>query len=172
MNNNGFKFYPGKRLPVVCRDGITRTAVATGYAGHGLPAAVQVTVAGKRRTVSGLVFKDSLPAPLPPLYVFMATGRNRGLIGWTNHRPQLARIGRRLILATAYGRGAPGYLWDWPSDHAAALAAACADVADGRPNVTLTWAARKALKGKPPATCRRLSAFFLRLAAFMDREET
>ena len=120
-NPSGFEFYPGKRLPVVCRDGVTRKAVATGFSSFGLPAAVQVTVAGKRRTVSGTVY----PLPFSPLLSFYATGRNRDLIPWTAHKPRLAKLALRLIKAMAYGRGAPGYIWDCPADHSRALARGC-----------------------------------------------
>jgi hypothetical protein len=166
-NSQGFEFYPGKRLPVVCRDGITRQAVATGYAGHGLPAAVQVTFAGKRRTVSGTVY----PLPFSRLLSFYATGRNSDLIGWTNCRPWKAALARRLIAATAYGRSCPGYLWDLPSDHANGLARGCLDYQQGRRTGVLNGTARKLLKNKGPSTVVCLAAYFRRLAAFMEREE-
>ena len=160
-NPSGFQFYPGKRLPVVCRDGVTRQAVATGYAGHGLPAAVQVTVAGKRRTVSGTVY----PLPFSRLLSFYATGRNSDLIGWTSHKPRLAKLALRLIKATAYGRGAPGYIWDLASDHAAALAGGCRHFYG-----TSKWPeggcqARAVLKRLPPELLPRLAVYFDKLAA-------
>jgi hypothetical protein len=160
-NPFGFQFYPGRRLPVVCRDGITRTAVATGYAGHGLPAAVQVTSGGKRRTVSGTVY----PLPFSRLLSFYATGRNSDLIGWTAHKPRLAAVALRLIKATAYGRGAPGYIWDYSADHAAALAAGCRHwYATGQ------WpqggfAARAVLRRLPADMLPRLAVYFDKLAA-------
>lgn len=168
MHNNGFQFYPGRRLPVVCRDGITRQAVATGYAGHGLPAAVQLTVAGKRRTVSGTVY----PLPFSRLLSFYATGRNSDLIGWTAHKPRLARAALRLIMATAYGRGAPGYIWDSGADHAAALATACrkwAAAAYSAPE--LGYQATAVFKRLPPAVLPRLAIFFDKQAAFVRMEE-
>jgi hypothetical protein len=157
----GFQFYPGKRLPVVCRDGITRTAVATGYAGHGLPAAVQVTFAGKRRTVSGTVY----PLPFSRLLSFYATGRNSDLIGWTSHKPRLAAAALRLIKATAYGHGAPGYIWDYAGDHAAALAAGCRHYYGTGQWPAGGCAARAVLKRLPPDVLPRLAVYFTKLAA-------
>ena len=157
MYNNGFQFYPGRRLPVVCRDGITRQAIATGYAGYGLPAAVQVTSGGKRRTVSGTVY----PLPFSRLPTFYATGRNSDLIGWTAHKPRLAKLARKLIMATAYGKGAPGYIWDSGADHAAALAAACRAwhvAAYSAPQ--MGWLATKEFKRIKPALLPGLARFF------------
>jgi hypothetical protein len=166
LNSQGFRFYPGQRLPVVCRDGVTRAAVCTGYAGHGVPAAVQVYAGGKRRTVSGTVY----PLPFSRLLSFYATGRNSDLIGWTAHKPRLAAAALRLIKATAYGRGAPGYIWDWPADHSAALAGGCRHWYG-----TSEWpaggcAARAVLKRLPAELLPRLAAFFERLALFQAME--
>jgi hypothetical protein len=160
-NPAGFQFYPGKRLPVVCRDGITRQAVATGYAAQGLPAAVQVTSGGKRRTVSGTVY----PLPFSRLLSFYATGRNSDLIGWTAHKPRLAAAALRLIKATAYGHGAPGYIWDYAGDHAAALAGGCRLWF-----ATSEWAAggcaaRAVLRRLPADLLPRLALYFDKLAA-------
>jgi len=160
-NSQGFEFYPGKRLPVLCRDGVTRKAVSTGYAAQFLSAAVQVTVAGERKTVAGLVFSESLPAR----FVFMATGKNKGLIPWTGHKPRLAAAALRLIKATAYGRGAPGYIWDYAADHSAALAGGCrlwygcAEWPQGG------FAARAVLKRLPAELLPRLALYFEKLAA-------
>lgn len=77
-NPSGFEFYPGRRLPVVCRDGVTRSAVATGFANLIVPAAVQIYSGGKRRTVSGFIAVwrgDEKPA-----LRFNATGTNAALI--------------------------------------------------------------------------------------------
>lgn len=143
-------------MPVVCRDGITRQAVATGYAGHGLPAAVQVTVGGKRRTVSGTVY----PLPFSPLLSFYATGRNSDLIGWTSHKPRLAKLARKLIAATAYSKTAEGL----PCDHAAALADVCRTEAAGltEPSGTESpgWIARRLLRRLWEEDVNRLARFF------------
>jgi hypothetical protein len=160
LNSQGFRYYPGKRLPVVCRDGITRQAVCTGYAGHGLPAAVQVTVAGKRRTVSGTVY----PLPFSHMLSFYATGRNSDLIGWTAHKPRLAAAALRLIKATAYGHGAPGYIWDWAADHAAALAGGCRHYYGTGQWPAGGCAARAVLKRLPPELLPRLAVYFDNLA--------
>lgn len=159
-NSAGFEYYPGRRLPVVCRDGIARQAVCTGYAGHGLPAAVQIYSGGKRRTVSGTVY----PLPFSRLLSFYATGRNSDLIGWTAHKPRLANLARKLIAATAYGRGA-GHKWELPSDHAAALAAACRKWA-------VAWYGTPELGWIATAEFKRIKTDVLpRLAAYFDRLE-
>ena len=161
-NPSGFQFYPGRRLPVVCRDGVTRSAVCTAYANLILPAAVQVYAGGKRRTVSGTVY----PLAFSRLLSFYATGRNSDLIGWTAHKPRLAAAALRLIKATAYGRGAPGYIWDWPADHSTALAGGCRHYYG-----TSEWPAggcqaRAVLKRLPAELLPRLAAYFDRLARF------
>jgi len=158
-NPAGFEFYPGRRLPVVCRDGVTRSAVCTGYAGHGLPAAVQIYSGGKRRTVSGTVY----PLPFSRLLSFYATGRNSDLIGWTAHKPRLARAALRLIKATAYGRGAPGYIWDCPADHSAALARGCILWFAASEWPAGGFAARAVLKRLPPDVLPQLCRFFDKL---------
>jgi hypothetical protein len=159
-NPFGFEFYPGRRLPVVCRDGATRTAVCTGYAGHGLPASVQISVAGKRRTVSGIIY----PLPFSRLLSFEATGRNGDLIGWTSHKPRLAKLGRKLIAATAYSKTAEGL----PSDHAAALAEICRTEAAGltEPSGQESpgWVARRLLRRLWCKDVNRLALFFDRLS--------
>jgi len=162
-NPAGFQFYPGRRLPAVCRDGVIRSAVITGHADtwFSLPAAVQVYAGGKRRTVSGTVY----PLPFSRLLSFYATGRNSDLIPLTSHKPRMARIALRLIKATAYGRGAPGYIWDYAGDHAAALAGGCRLWF-----ATSEWpaggcAARAVLKRLPPDVLPRLAVYFDKLAA-------
>ena len=159
-NSSGFEFYPGRRLPVLCRDGVTRRAVATGYNNFGLPATVQVSVAGKRRTVSGVVFRDNVPCG----FVFMANGINRGLIGWTAHKPRFAKLARKLIAATAYSKTAEGL----PSDHAAALAEICRTEAAGltEPSGQESpgWVARRLLRRLWCKDVNRLALFFDRLS--------
>ena len=167
-NPAGFEFYPGRRLPAVCRDGVTRQAVCTGYAAQGLPAAVQIYSGGKRRTVSGTVY----PLPFSRLLSFYATGRNADLIPWTSHKPRLARAALRLIKATAYGHGAPGYIWDSGAAHAAALAAACRkweSAAYSAPE--LGHQATAVFKRLPPAVLPRLAIFFDKQAAFVRMDE-
>jgi hypothetical protein len=163
-NSSGFEFYPGKRLPVVCRDGVTRKAVATGYSAQFLSAAVQVSVAGKRRTVSGLIFSESFP----PRFVFMATGGNKGLIPWTSHKPRLAKLARKLIAATAYSKTAEGL----PSDHAAALAEVCRTEAAGLTEPagqeSPGWIVRRLLRRLWEEDVNRLALFFERLGRFQS----
>ena len=167
LNSQGFRFYPGRRLPVVCRDGVTRSAVCTGYAGHVLPAAVQVYVAGKRRTVSGRIvlnyWADMKGGRIE--HTFEVTGANAGLIPWTSHKPRMARIALRLIKATAYGRGAPGYIWDYAGDHAAALAGGCRHYYGTSEWPQGGFAARAVLKRLPADVLPRLAVYFDKLAA-------
>lgn len=162
-NPSGFQFYPGKRLPALCRDGITRSAVITGHADtwFSVPAAVQVTSGGKRRTVAGFLSHDQAGKVCFRAYLYRA---NHSLIPWTAHKPRLAAAALRLIKATAYGRGAPGYIWDWASDHAAALAGGCRHYYG-----TSEWheggcAARAVLKRLPPELLPRLAVYFDKLA--------
>jgi hypothetical protein len=149
----------GKTSNVVCRDGAIRLATRTGTGWMSTwPAAVQVTVAGKRRTVSGFVTKGS----------FEAKGLNAALIPFTRHKPRLAAAALRLIKATAYGRGAPGYIWDCPADHSAALAGGCRHYYG-----TGQWpeggcAARAVLKRLPAELLPRLAAYFDRLGRFQS----
>lgn len=171
-NSLGFEFYPGRRLPVVCRDGITRQAVCTGYAGHVLPAAVQIYSGGKRRTVSGFVFNSGtlqkVLYPGRPVFSFEATGANAGFIPWTAHKPRLAAAALRLIKATAYGKGA-GHKWDLPSDHAAALAAACREWSVAWYSTPeLGWQATAEFKRIKPDVLPRLALFFDRLGRFQS----
>jgi hypothetical protein len=163
-NPSGFEFYPGNRLPALCRDGVTRSAVITGQADtwFSLPAAVQVTVAGKRRTVAGFLSHDMDGKVCFRAYLYRA---NHALIPLTSHKPRLAKLALRLIKATAYGHGAPGYIWDYAADHAAALAGGCRlFYAVGE------WpeggcAARAVLKRLPPDVLPRLAVYFDKLAA-------
>lgn len=161
-NSQGFEFYPGRRLPAVCRDGVTRSAVITGQADtwFSIPAAVQVTVAGKRRTVAGFLSHDVNGVRRFHAYLYRA---NHALIPWTSHKPRLAAAALRLIKATAYGRGAPGYLWDWPSDHSAALAGGCRQYYGTGQWPQGGFAARAVLKRLPADVLPRLALFFDRL---------
>lgn len=165
-NPPGSQFYPGNRLPALCRDGVTRSAVITGHPDtwFSLPAAVQVSVAGKRRTVAGFLTHDMDGKVCFRAYLYRA---NHALIPWTSHKPRLAKLALRLIKATAYGKGVPGYGWDLPSDHAAALAAACRkwQVAwYGTPE--LGWIATAEFKRIKPDVLPRLALFFEKLGRF------
>ena len=173
-NPSGFEFYPGRRLPAVCRDGVTRQAVCTGYAGHGLPAAVQVYAGEKRRTVSGFISPRLWQGGRGySQFEFTATGANAGFIPWTAHKPRLAAAALRLIKATAYGRGAPGYIWDFPSDHSAALAGGCRHYYGTSEWPQGGFAARALLKRLPAELLPRLAAYFDRLSRFQSiGEET
>lgn len=165
-NPAGFQFYPGRRLPVVCRDGVTRSAVCTAYANLILPAAVQVYAGGKRRTVSGFI--AVWRGDEKPLLRFNATGANAGLIPWTAHKPRLAAVARKLIAATAYGPLSKGL----PSNHAAALADVCRTEAAGltepEGQESPGWIARRLLSRLWEEDCNRLALFFDRLERFQS----
>lgn len=171
------QFYPGLRVPAVCRDGVTRSAVA----GNGCtsvlcqypgcivsPVAVQVTVAGKRRTVTGYLEIDA--AGLVSFHARLRL-RNAAMVPLTSHRPRLAAAALRLIKATAYGRGAPGYIWDWPADHAAALAGGCRYWYGTSEWPQGGFAARAVLKRLPADLLPRLAAFFDRYSRFLAMGE-
>jgi len=154
-NPYGSQFYPGRRLPVVCRDGAIRLATRTGTGWMATwPVSIQITVAGKRRTVSGFVTNGS----------FEAKGLNAALIPFTRHKPRLAAVALRLIKATAYGRGAPGYIWEWAGDHAAALAGGCRYYYGTGKWPAGGCAARAVLRRLPPELLPRLAVYFDKLA--------
>jgi hypothetical protein len=158
-NPSGFEFYHGRRLPVVCRDGVIRSAVITGQADtwFSIPAAVQVTAAGKRRTVAGFLSHDMAGKVCFRAYLYRA---NHSLIPWTSHKPRLAKLARKLIAATAYSKTAEGL----PSDHAAALADVCRTEAAGltEPSGQESpgWIARRLLRRLWEEDVNRLARFF------------
>ena len=157
MLNNGFQFYPGKRLPVVCRDGVIRQAVRTGTGLFSIcPGSVQISSGGKRRTISGFIDLEKK--------TFEGKGLNAALLPVTSHRRHLAPVALRLIKATAYGRGAPGYIWDYAADHAAALAAGCRHYYGTAQWPEGGFAARAVLKRLPPELLPRLALYFDKLA--------
>jgi hypothetical protein len=90
----------GKRFSVLCGDGKVRSAVVTVFTPWPR-AAVQVTVDGKRRTVSGNLTGAGIE-PLPPgVFHRFLSNRLTALVGFTKHRP-LAPLLRRLM-RRAYG---------------------------------------------------------------------
>ena len=166
-NSSGFEFYPGRRLPVVCRDGVTRSAVCTGYADQVLPAAVQVTVAGKRRTVSGFISctgqrLNATPESLKQLglpafvYQFTGTGTNAALIPLTSHKPRLATVARKLIAAVKCVNG----------DHSPAAMADVCRTKSVRQQSPGGWIAGHFLSRLREGEIKRLAAYFDRLARF------
>ena len=170
-NSQNFEFYPGRRLPVLCRDRIIRTAVLTGYASGVIPAMVQVSVDGRRRSISGFVSQgkplNATPELLrqlgiPPFeYEFTSTGRNAELIPWTSHKPRLAKLARRLALASQWGLSCPGYQFDVPSDHAFGLSKVCRDRLHGLPLPNKGWPLRRILKTLSTSDLLKLERFFI-----------
>ena len=162
MDKPRLEFYPGMRLPAVCRDGVIRKALIIRkdvFFNDVSNASIQLTVSRKRRTVSGWIAWY----PVQAKFKFFATGANAALIPWTSHKPRLAKLALRLIKATAYGRGAPGYIWDSGAEHSAALARGCIFWF-----ATSQWpeggfAARAVLKRLPPDMLPQLCRFFDKL---------
>jgi hypothetical protein len=161
---NPYGFYPGNRLPALCRDGVTRSAVITGSPNtfFSIPAAVQVTSGGKRRSVAGSLYHDIDGKVSFGAYTYRA---NHALIPWTGHKPRLAKLARKLIAATAYGKAAEGL----PSDHAATLAAACRSWSVAwYATPALGWIATAEFKRIKPDVLPPLAAYFDRLARFQS----
>jgi hypothetical protein len=161
----------GDRVSALCRDGIKRSAIITGHPEtcFYLPAAVQVTVAGNRRTVAGYLSYDQGGTVCFRAYLYRS---NHVFIPWTGHKPRLAKLALRLIKATAYGRGAPGYIWDSGADHAGALAGACRLMATGVSPCYLGYVAVAIIKRLPPEELPRLARFFDKQAGFIRFEES
>jgi hypothetical protein len=161
-NPSGFEFYPGRRLPALCRDGVTRSAIITGYADtwFSVPAAVQVTVAGKRRTVAGFLSHDQAGKVCFRAYLYRA---NHSLIPWTSHKPRLATVARKLIASVKCVNG----------DHSAeAMAEVCRTEAAGLTEPagqeSPGWIARRILSRLWEGDVKRLAVYFNRLSK-LDR---
>jgi hypothetical protein len=160
-NSQGFEFYPGRRLRVVCRDRVVRSAVLTGHASGVTPAMVQVSVNGRRRTVSGFVYVPSACGGTSDEFAFSGNGRNADLIPWTNHKPRLATLARKLALTSSWGLSCPGYAWDVPSDHAFGLSKVCRDRLNGLPLPNKGWPFRRILKSLSSSDLLKLERFFV-----------
>ena len=111
----------GKRFPALCGDGKVRAAVVTAaeaWCVWSISAAVQVTVKGKRRTVSGNLTGNGL-YPLPPgvSHRFLSN-RLTDLVGFTAHKPTAPRL--RRLMRRAYGEVSREWF-----GHFAFLTAAC-----------------------------------------------
>ena len=160
-------FKPGKRLPAVCRDGITRSAVITGREGkfegwNSYPATVQVYAAGKRRTVSGGIYGPNIKG----LIFFSADAwkKNAALIPLTGHKPRLAKLARKLIAAVKCVNG------DYSP---AAMAEVCRTEAAGLTeppgqSESPGWIAYRLLRRLPGHDLKRLAAYFVRLGRFQS----
>ena len=168
MHNPRLGFYPGRRLPAVCRDGVIRSAVITGQPDtfFSIPAAVQITSGGKRRSVSGSLYHDIDGKVSFGAYLYRP---NHVFIPWTRHKPRLAKLARQLISSTAYGPLSKGL----PSNHSAALADICRTEETGltEPPGQLEspgWIACRLLRRLPCEDLRRLAGFFYRLGRFQS----
>ena len=111
----------GKRFPALCGDGKIRAAVVTAaeaWSWDAISAAVQITVNGKRRTISGNLSGAGL-AKLPPgvSHRFLSN-RLTALVGFTDHAPLAPRL--RRLMRQAYGEVSR----EWYG-HFAFLTAAC-----------------------------------------------
>jgi hypothetical protein len=124
---------------------------------------VQVTVDGRRRSVSGFVSPVGrfwqVAGPID--FEFTSTGRNEDLIPWTNHKPRLATLARKLATTSAWGLSCPGYEWDIPSDHAFGLSKVCRDRLNGLPLPNKGWPFRRILKSLSSSDLLRLEKFFI-----------
>lgn len=163
-NSQGFEFYPGRRLRVVCRDRVVRSAVLTGYASGVIPAMVQVTVAGRRRSVSGFIYRNDRPDETAGFQFdvcFQGNGRNAELIPWTSHKPHVAKLARRLALTSQWGLSCPGYQWDIPSEHSFGLAKVCRDRILGLPLPNKGWPLRRIIKTLSTSDLLKLERFFI-----------
>ena len=158
MHNNRLGFYPGRRLPAVCRDGVIRSAVITGTPDtwFSVPAAVQVTAGGKRRTVAGSLYHDIDGKVSFGAYLYRS---NHVYIPWTAHKPRLANLGRKLIAAVRFVRG------DYSPE---AMAEVCRTEAagltepDGKESPG--WIARRIMSRLWEEDVKRLTVFFNRLS--------
>lgn len=112
----------GKRFPALCGDGKVRAAVITAnepWCAWSISAAVQVTINGKRRTVSGNLTGAGVE-PLPPgvSHRFLSN-RLTDLVGFTDHKP-IAPLLRRLM-GRAFGSTSSEYAGEFAFLAAAAL---------------------------------------------------
>lgn len=163
-NPAGFEYYPGRRLPVVCRDGITRSAVITGQADtwFSLPAAVQVTAGGKRRTVAGFLSYDVNGVCRFHAYLYRA---NHVFIPWTAHKPRLAAAARRLMGALTFCRGYKSGETIPLRLFSETLAIACRLYLKGVKFEGLGFLTCAVLKRLPAAVLPHLAVYFTKLAA-------
>jgi hypothetical protein len=162
-NPSGFQFYPGNRLPALCRDGVTRSAVITGHADtwFSVPAAVQVTAAGKRRTVAGYLTHDMDGKVCFRAYLYRA---NHSLIPWTAHKPRLAAAARRLLGALTFCRGYKSKSGIPARLFFDTLAIACRLYPTGVKPEGIGFLTVAVIKRLPPELLPRLAVYFDKLA--------
>jgi hypothetical protein len=161
------------RLPAVCRDGVTRTATAgkscrsnlCAYPGCVVsPVSVQLTVAGKRRTVTGrLELSDA------GVISFTADARlsNADLIPLTRFKPYRSKIARRLLSVVYAYNYRNAIRWGHVSDYCEAVGECLKDWSNGDCRETLAgWQGRRELRRLSPGDCRLMSAYMFRVARF------
>jgi hypothetical protein len=166
-NPSGFKFYPGNRLPALCRDGVIRSAIITGYADtwFSVPAAVQVTSGGKRRTVSGFISPRLWQGGRGySQFEFTSTGANAGFIPWTAHKPRLAAAARRLLGALTFCRGYKSKSGIPARLFFDTLAIACRLYPTGVKPEGIGFLTVAVIKRLPPELLPRLAVYFDKLA--------
>jgi hypothetical protein len=119
-----FQTLRGIRFPALCGDGKVRSAVVTALApwsAWAISASVQVTVKGKRRTVTGnLCGIDTALDKAPPGVSYrFASNALTDLVGFTRHKP-VAPVLKKL-LQRAHGETGVDALSDFAFMTAAAL---------------------------------------------------
>lgn len=165
------QFFPGKRMKVLCRDGVTRTAVAGNKCRSTLcdfpgcvvsPVAVQVTVAGKRRTVTGSLQIEGGQV------CFHANSRlsNHALIPATKHQPIRSKFARRLLSVVYAYNYRHGIRWGNASDYCEAVGEWLKDWATGDQRTLAGWQGRRELCRLSPGDCVLMSEYMFRVARF------
>lgn len=165
------EFHPGKRMKVLCVDGMTRTAVAGSKCRSTLcdfpgcavaPVAVQLTVAGKRRTVTGRLEIQGGQV------CFHANRRlsNHSLIPATKHRPFRSFLARRLLSVVYAYNYRHGIRWGVASDYCEAVAEWLRDWSNGDRRSLAGWQGRRELRRLSPGDCRLMSVYMFRVARF------
>lgn len=192
-NAFGFAFYPGRRLPVLCRDGRQRMATLTGHATQCVPAFVQIRSGGRRVSISGNVWTEP---GRPDCFSFTASGRNADLMPLVRHVPQAANLARFLIEQTEGGFMGKRFSVPTPAAHATELAKFCRaasvvnaaggfahcrrlpDVSPGHERscavatLAAAWPAmRQRVRHVTPARLLRTAGLFLKLKRFLEMHD-
>lgn len=174
MSNSPYhltQFSAGLRMKALCRDGVIRQATAGKSCRSVLcdfqgcvvsPVSVQLTIAGKRRTVTGYLEIEAGQV------CFHANRRlsNHALIPATKHKPFRSLLSRRMLALMYAHNYRHGISWGVVSDYADALGCWCRDWAKGEDSTRTGWQVRRELRRLSPATLSELSAYLFRFARF------